>query len=145
MSYDEKYLGEIVYINPETDIISIKPSFLSEDKKEILYDIWKSKKQFSFVFKKPYRESKTIKQIRTYFMLLNQILDKLDIPRDKDIIAEFDRQILTTLFPCRFLSVLGQDIPVPPSKADMTKEELSILIQNILEAYKELDIKIEEF
>jgi hypothetical protein len=142
---DERFLGDIVYINPDNDIISIKPLFLTEEKKKTLYEIWNSKKSFSFAFRKPYKESKTTKQLRTYFMLLNQILDKLDIPRDKDIIDEFDRQILTTLYPCRFIGVLGQQIPVPPSKSEMSKEDMSILIQNILEAYKELDLKIEEF
>lgn len=142
---DEKFLGEIVSINPNNDIISIKPAFLTEEKKKILYEIYNLKKHFSFSFKKPYKESKTAKQIRTYFMLLGQILDKLDIPRDKDIMDEFDRQILTTLYPCRFINVLGQQIPVPPSKSEMSKEEMSILIQNILDSYKELELKIEGF
>jgi hypothetical protein len=140
---DEKFLGKIVNIVDNT--IVIKVDFLTEEKREILYDIYNQGKTFSFQFKKPYRENKTTQQIRTYFMLLGQILDKLDIPIDKDIINEFDKQILTTLFPCRYLEVFGQSIPIPPSKSSMSKEEMSLLISNILDAYSELNLKIESF
>jgi hypothetical protein len=140
---DEKFLGKIVNIVDNT--IVIKVDFLTEEKKEILYDIYNTGKSFSFSFRKPYKEAKSVQQIRTYFMLLGQILDKLDIPRDKDVINEFDKQILTTLFPCRYLEVFGQSIPIPPSKADMSREDMSLLISNILDAYSELNLKIDGY
>jgi hypothetical protein len=145
MSLEERFIGKIVAFNPDNNTMTIKVDFLTEEKKETLFEMFKSGKIFSFVFRKPYRESKTSKQLRTYFMLLGQILDKLDIPKDKDVIAEFDKQILTTLFPCRFMDVLGSSIPIPPSKADMSKEDMSFLIQAILDTYSALDLKVESY
>lgn len=142
---DERFLGHIINFDFNNNTITIKVDFLTEEKKETLFELFKSSKVFSFVFRKPYKESKTTRQIRTYFMLLGQILDKLDIPKDKDVIAEFDKQILTTLFPCRFMDVLGSSIPIPPSKADMSKEDMSFLIQAILDTYSALDLKVESY
>ena len=142
---DERFLGQIINYNPDKDIVTIKTNFMTEEKKEILFDLFKSNRIFSFVFKKAYKEEKSYKQLKTYFMLINQILDKLDIPKDKDIIAEFDKQILTTMFPCRFIDVLGQSIPIPPSKADMSKEDFALLISNILDTYSSLNLIIESY
>jgi len=145
MSLDDKFLGKIISYNPDSDTLTIKLNFTTEDKKETLFDLFKSNKIFSFVIRKAYKETKSTAQIRTYFMLLGQILDKLDIPKDKDVIAEFDKQLLTTLFPCRFMEILGQSIPIPPSKSEMSKEDFSLLIQNILDTYSALDIKIDSY
>ena len=138
---DEKFLGKIVNIVDNT--IVIKVDFLTEEKKEMLYEILKSEKSFSFVFKKAYKENKTYAQIKTYFMLLGQILDKLDIPRDKDAVSALDRYVMESLWPCKMLSIYGQEIPCVPSKADLSKEEFILLIQTILDVYSDLDLKIE--
>jgi hypothetical protein len=142
---DERFLGQIINYTPDKDIITIKTNFMTEEKKEILFDLFKSNKVFSFVFKKAYKESKTSKQIRTYFMLLNQILNKLNIPLDKYAINALDTYIMENLWPCQMLTIFGQEIPCVPSKADLDIEEFSILIQTILDTYSELNLIIEPY
>lgn len=140
---DEKFLGKIVNIVDNT--IVIKVDFLTEEKKEILYDIYSQGKSFSFQFRKPYKEAKSAQQIRTYFMLLGQILDKLDIPRDKDAVSALDQYIMKSLWPCQVMSIFGQEVPLIPSKADLSREEFSLLLQTILDAYSDLDLQIQSY
>jgi hypothetical protein len=139
---DERFLGQIITYNPDKDLITIKTNFITEEKKEILFNLFKSNKVFSFVFRKAYKESKTSKQIRTYFMLINQILTKLDIVIDKYAVNAMDKYIMENLYPCQMLNIFGQEIPCVPSKADLDIEEFSILIQTILDTYSELNLQI---
>jgi len=140
---DERFLGQIISYNPDKDIVTIKTNFMTEDKKEILFDLFKSNKVFSFVFRKAYKESKTYKQLKTYFMLIDQIFKKLDIPSNKEAVNALDKYIMENLYPCQMLNIFGQEVPCVPSKADLDIEEFSILIQTILDTYSELDLQID--
>ena len=143
MSMDEKFLGKIINCDLNNNLITVKVDFLTEEKKESLFELFTSGKIFSFVFKKAYKESKSYAQIKTYFMLISQILDKLDIPKDKDAVKAMDEYIMRSLWPCQMLSLFGQEVPIVPSKADLSKDEFSLLIQTILTAYEDLDLRIE--
>lgn len=142
---NERFLGQIINYNPDKDIITIKTNFMTEEKKEILFDLFKSNKVFSFVFKKVYKEPKTAKQIRTYFMLINQILTKLDIVIDKYAVNALDNYIMENLWPCQMLNIFGKEIPCKPSKTDLSLEEFSLLIQTIIDTYTELNLIIEPY
>jgi hypothetical protein len=142
---EEKFLGKILSIDSVNDTILIKADFLTEEKKEVLYDIFNSGKTFSFQFRKRYREGKTYQQIKTYFMLINQILTKLEIPIDKDAVHALDRYIMESLWPCKMLNIYGQEIPCVPSKSELSKEEFILLIQTILDVYSELNLVIESY
>lgn len=143
MSFDERFLGKI--ISYENDILIIKTEFMTEEKKESIFELFKSGKIFSFVFRKAYKENKTTKQIRTYFMLINQILTKLDIPIDKYAVKAMDIYIMENLYPCQMLNIYGQEVPCVPSKADLSIEEFAILIQTILDTYEDLNLQIESY
>ena len=140
---NEKFLGKILNFDDQTNIITIRADFLDPDKKQHLYELYQSGKTFSFWFKKKYKESKTKKQINTYFMLLTQILTKKDIYPTKEAVSALDKYIMESLWPCKTLHIYDQELPIPPSKADLDIEEFAQLIQIILDTYSELNLTIE--
>lgn len=140
---DERFLGHIIKYDPITQVLIIKCDFIDVEKQKSLEQLQQNKDLFSFHFKKPYRESKTAKQLRTYFMLLNQILIKLDIIPDRDTVSALDKYIMESLWPCKILHLYDKQVPCPASKSDLTKEEFIYLIEIILETYTDLNLKIE--
>lgn len=140
---NEKFLGKILHFDDKLNIFTIRADFLDPDKKQFLYELFQSGKTFSFWFKKQYKESKTKKQINTYFMLLGQILTKSDIYPTKEAVSALDKYIMENLWPCKTLHIYDQELPIPPSKADLNIEEFAELIQIILDAYSELNLGIE--
>lgn len=136
---DIKFIGELISHNVKESTITLKVDFLDPDRLDIIEHLLVSKQSFSFWFKKPYRKLKTWKQLKKYFALLNTILcnaTETDKP-SKDEVRAFDNLVKESALYCKVLELFGNELPIPPSKADMSVEELNILIAWLMETYSE--------
>ena len=132
---DERFLGKILSYDVHSQVLTIKVDFLDPDKLQTLQEIYEEKKVFSFWFKKPFKRSKTYEQLKKYHALLNQILKSMDIFPDKEIVTAFDEEIKKSALSCKEMVVCDKVLPLIPSKADMSIEELSTLIQFLISNY----------
>ena len=132
---DERFLGRILRYDPETNVLSIKVDFVTPEKQAVLEQIMKDNKSFSFSFRKPFRKQKTYEQLKKYFKMLSNILIKLDIASDAENVKAFDESVKRRAFDCQTLHIMDQEIPLLPSKAEMSVEEMMYLIQYVDENY----------
>lgn len=135
---DERFLGHIIKYDPITQVLIIKCDFIDVEKQKSLEQLQQNKDLFSFHFKKPYRKEKTYPQLKKYYKLLSIILSKLEIYPDSDIIKAFDEEIKKSALSCKELIIYDKGIPLVPSKANMSTEEMAYLIQYLLDTYGEL-------
>ena len=140
--YSERFLGEVINFDPKNNIVSIKIDFLDPDRQQIIEDFLISKKAFSFCFRKAFRRLKTYPQLKRYYALLKKILIKCDIFPSAENIKTLDMDTKKRSLPCEYLyldETIKLPIP-PPSKADMSIEELNTLMLWVEEAYSYLNI-----
>jgi hypothetical protein len=135
MSQPERILGHIVNLDIVKRRVTIEVDFFDPDKQEILESFLKSKEHFSFSFWKPFRQSKSIQQLRKYYLCLHKLLNKLGIYPDSDKVKAIDSEIKKRVFNCETLELLGQTVPLLPSKADMSWEDMYKMIQYIYDNY----------
>ena len=135
---DERFLGQIKSFNPSTRIMEIRVDFLVPDQQEIIENILKDQAPFSFWFGKPFRMSKTHAQLKKYYLMLGKILDKLEIFSSSENVKAFDLEIKKTAFPSQFIEIYDKRIPIIPSKANMSVDEMSNMIQIVDENYAQL-------
>ncbi|HPC10015.1 MAG TPA: hypothetical protein PLN85_02950 [archaeon] len=140
----EKLLCHIQNLNFDNNTILLQFSFLNLNQIELLQQLNDSKQFFTIsIFNIKSKNLKTYKQLKTYFMLLKQILSKSDIPITKDNIQSLDRYIMENLFPCATLELNGQTIKCPPSKRFLSIDDFNELLKIVLDTFSYLDIKIE--
>ena len=130
-----KLLGYIKKYNPEIDEITIKLSFTGSDKQAMIEQLFKESDDIAFSFSHSFRKSKTYKQLKMYFRLLKQILIKQEVPPTSDNVKALDEYIKKSLLECKYLEVGGKNIPIVPSKADLSLEKMSELIERIMDIY----------
>jgi len=135
---EERFLGRIIKYDPITQILVLKCDFIDPDKQKILENIQQDKNSFSFCFKKPYRKEKTYEQLKKYYKTLSTILIKLEIFPESDVVKSFDESIKQTALSCAEMVIYDKTIPLVPSKANMSIDELSYLIQFLYNTYGEL-------
>lgn len=136
MEQPERMLGHIVSLDIPKRRVTIEVDFFDPDKQEILEGLLKSKEPFSFSFWKPFRESKTYAQLKKYYKLLHTLLQKLRIYPDSDKVKALDREVKKRVFNCEMLELFGQRVPLLPSKANMSWEDMSKMIQYIVVTYE---------
>lgn len=132
---DERFLGRILRYDPQSNILSIKVDFLTPEKQAVIEQIATDNKPFSFSFRKPYRKQKTYEQLKKYYKTLSNILIKLDIASNSENVKAFDESIKRRAFDCQTLHIMDKEIPLLPSKAEMSVEEMMYLIQYVDENY----------
>ena len=135
---DERFLGRILRYDPISNVLTIKVDFLTPEKQAVIESIISDNKSFSFSFRKPFRKQKTYEQLKKYYRLIALILQKLEIASDSENVKALDESIKRRAFDCQTLHIMDQEIPLLPSKAEMNAEEMSYLIQYVLENYGEL-------
>ena len=135
---DERFLGRILRYDPTSNVLTIKVDFLTPEKQAVIESIISDNKSFSFSFRKPFRKQKTYEQLKKYYRLIALILQKLEIASDSENVKALDESIKRRAFDCQTLHIMDQEIPLLPSKAEMNVEEMSYLIQYVLENYGEL-------
>jgi len=141
MSQDIRFLGRVIDYNPIKQTVEIQIDFLTPEQQEVVENLLKDKSEFSFWFNKPFRMSKTNAQLKKYYLDLKNILIKLDVVPTSENIKAFDLEIKKSAFPTQMLEVFDRKIPLIPSKANMTVDELSYMIQYLQEHYIEpLDV-----
>lgn len=133
---DDRFLGKIIDFDSANDIIILKADFLTPDKQQILEDLYNNKTEFSFWFKKPFRKSKTYAQLKKYYQLLKNILLRAELIPTAEYAKTLDVEIKKSCLPCKKIIIGEKEILIVPSKADMTVEEMSYLIQQVIERYK---------
>lgn len=130
-----KYLCNLVRLNVDTDELTIKLKFLTPEKMEILENLIIDKSSLSFTFSKPNKTSKTYKQLKMYYRLLKLILQKREIDVTSQNIKALDLHIKKNLLQCEFVNLDESSIPIIPSKANLSLEEMKHLIENIIDLY----------
>jgi hypothetical protein len=128
-------MGHIIDYDPNLETIIIKVDFLSIENQRILEDLFKNKSEFSFFFRKPFRQSKTYMQLRKYFRLLKQILRKQDIYPDSEVVRALDIEIKKSILPCKKLEFQGKIIPIVPTKSELDIEVMGYLIKEVMDRY----------
>jgi len=141
----EKIISTMKNFDIVNHTITLDISFLTPNQIELLQKLYTEQTPFTIVISSQVKKLKTYKQLRTYFMLLHQILVKSDIPITKENIQALDRYIMENLFPCATLELNGQIIKCPPSKRFLSIEEFNELIKIILDTFSYLDLRIENF
>ena len=143
---DINLLGEIKSFDPLKEEITIKCDYVNTDKWQIIED--SIGKQTTFKFTKPNMRLKSHEQLKKYFRDLKLILIALKVRPTVTAIKEIDRYIKTSLIECDTIEFIDEvdgkektvRIPIIPSKADMTVEKMSDLIQALEETYDYLNI-----
>ena len=135
MSSTERCLGHIIDYDPKSDVIMIKVDFLEPDKQQIIEDLYANKNEFSFWFKKPFRKLKTYPQLKKYFRLLKEILLKANIEPLSESIKTLDVEMKKSCLPCERIIIGDKEIPIVPSKANLTVEQMASLIKEVMERY----------
>jgi len=135
---DERFLGQIVGFDPNKKLLTIQIDFMMPDQQEIIENIIKEKRSFSFWFNKPFRQSKSWAQLKKYYLMLGKILDRLEVFQSAENIKAFDLEIKKTAFPSQFIEIYDKRIPVIPSKANMSVDEMSNMIQIVEDNYGKL-------
>jgi len=125
----EKLLGHLVDLDIKRRRITIEIDFFDPEKQEILEILLKEKKSFSFAFWKPFRQSKSRQQLAKYYLTLHKLLLKIDEYPDSAKVKALDDEIKKRVFSCDSLEFYGKSLPLPPSKATMSMEEMSKMIQ----------------
>lgn len=137
---DIKFLGKIISYDPLENILSLKLDFVTPNKEAVIEDIIKNKNSFTFWITKPFRREKSWEQLKTYFHILKKILVKEEFYPSSVHVKTLDEYIKRTCCECNYISFNDggeiKKIPLVPSKADMSVEELSELIQKIMDRYK---------
>jgi DNA-binding GntR family transcriptional regulator len=131
----DRLLGHIIDYDPKTDVIMIKADFLEPDKQVLIEELFKNKSEFSFWFKKPFRKAKTYSQLRKYFRLLKEILIKSEIHPDAECIRTLDIEMKKSCLPCKKITIGDNERPIVPSKADLSVDDMSHLIQEVISRY----------
>jgi hypothetical protein len=131
----ERFLGRVIDFDPKTDVIILKADFLAPDKQQIIEDLYKSKDEFSFLFKKPFRRLKTYAQLKKYFRLLKEILIKSKIEPEAQYVKTLDIEMKKSCLVCKRITIGDKEIFIVPSKADLTVEQMSDLIKQVMERY----------
>ena len=134
----EKFLAKAVYFNHEKNQLTLKLDFLMPEQLEIIEKLIIEKSNFSFSLGKPFRRLKTYAQLKKYYATINEILYKLNIIPTSEIVKAFDEEFKKTCFPASHIQICEQKIPIIKSKADMTVEELSFMIEQLYNVYGEL-------
>lgn len=138
----EKFYCIIKNFDARTNTCTLKIQYCQPTLFEIFEKLKNENKTILMSFTSQFKELKTYKQLRAYFELLHQILEKSNVPITKENIYALDRYIMENLYPCATLELQGHTIVCPPSKAMLSKEQFSVLIQNILQAFAHLDIAL---
>lgn len=143
MSNDEKFLGRVYSYDPIQNNIIIHIDFIDPDQQAIIEQLNEDQSMFSFWFKKPYRPGKMYYQLKYYFSMLKKILIKFNIFPSAKNIKTFDEDIKRTSLKCEMLQIDDKQIPVIPSKADLSFEAMDNLNKIVESRYaKFLDSNI---
>lgn len=130
-----RFLGRIIDYDPKSDVIIIKADFLEPENQRIIEDLYQNKTEFSFWFKKPFRRLKTYPQLKKYFRLLKEILLKSKIEVTSENTNTLDIEMKKSCLPCKKLVISDKEIPVVPSKADLSVDTMANLIREVMERY----------
>lgn len=132
---DIKLLGKAVKYNAESNELVLKLDFVSTDKMEQVEELVKTQTRFTFFFNKGGRVNKTYQQLKAYFRLLKLILLRREIYPSAKHIKTLDTHIKRSILQCDILDFDGKQIPIIPSKADLSIEQMNYLLEEVMDTY----------
>ena len=135
-----KLLGTIQNFSSSSNELTVKLGFLSPEKMEVIEELFTEKSLMSFSINKPRKASKTHKQLKMYHRVLKLILEKREIDVTSSNLKALDIHMKKSLLLCDVLILEDKTIPIVPSKANLSIEEMTTLIQRMIELY-DIDIK----
>ena len=135
-----KLLGTIQIFSSSSNELTVKLGFLSPEKMEVIEELFTEKSLMSFSINKPRKASKTHKQLKMYHRVLKLILEKREIDVTSSNLKALDIHMKKSLLLCDVLILEDKTIPIVPSKANLSIEEMTTLIQRMIELY-DIDIK----
>ena len=124
---NETFMGRLYSYDPVQNTILVKIDFIDIEQQDILEKLYADQNMFTFSFKKAYRQNKQYHQLKYYYSMLKKILIKFDLEPDSKTLRAFNEEIMKTCTKCDFIQVEDKKIPVIPSKADMSYEEMEAL------------------
>jgi hypothetical protein len=139
---NERFIGKALSYNPYKRELTLKVDFVTPEKQEVLEQLLKGQEEFTFNFTKPFVRKKTYKQLKAYYSLVDQLLKKMEIFPNSENQKAMDYHLKTSLISCKFLELGDSKVPIVPSKADMTLDQMNYLIERVLETYGSLGINL---
>ena len=131
----EKMLGKVVSLDIPNSRVTLEIDFFDPDKQEMLEGFLKSKELITFGFWKAFKQTKTYAQLKKYYKIIHTVLQKLGIYPDSEKVKALDDEIKKRVFNCETLELFDQKVPLLPSKANMSWEDMSKMIQYVSDAY----------
>jgi uncharacterized glyoxalase superfamily metalloenzyme YdcJ len=146
MSKATKTLGKIISLDPISKTASVKFDLLDSDTLASLEFIANTKQSTEITFNEPYSPSKTYEQLKRYYAMLKAILLSFNIPVNSKTMKTLDQDTKERALPCEFIIIDEQKIPVPPpSKADMTVDQLNVMMAWLEKTYKKINWQAENW
>lgn len=135
MEQPQKLMGRVVALDSVKRRVTIEVDFFDPDKQEMIEAYLKSQEEITFGFWKPFRRTKTVGQLRKYYLLLHKLLNMLGIYPNSDAVKALDEEIKKRVFNCDVIEMFGQKVPLVPSKANMSVEDMNQMIKFIVDNY----------
>ena len=135
MEQPQKLLGRVVALDSIKRRVTIEVDFFDPDKQEMIETYLKSQEEITFGFWKPFRRMKSHAQLKKYYLLIHKLLNKLGVYPNSDAVKALDDEIKKRVFNCDIMEVFDKKIPLVPSKANMSVEEMNLMIKFIVDNY----------
>jgi len=137
-----RFLSNIIDYDPITTILTLKLNFVDPFREGIIEDLIEKKGALTFWFSKPFRREKTWEQLKMYFWSIKRILVSQEIRPTSNNVKTLDVHFKKTLCKCDYVEFLEdgeiKKLPVIPSKADMSVDQLAELISKIHNMYEKI-------
>jgi hypothetical protein len=135
-------IGTILNYDVETDILILKLNYTDMKNQEDVEEMIERKDTIVFsVNNNKYRKSKSYAQLKKYFSLLKQILKKNEQNYSLQNMKTLDLYIKRSLLKSEIVTIGDEQIPILPSKADLTEKEFSEFIEKIIDLYN-LEVEV---
>lgn len=140
-----KILGRTIKYDIVTDEITFKASLASPEVKKHLEKLASDGKSNILIFDDTNSSTpKTYPQLTRYYAMLKTILLTLGFEPNSKNMDTLDDDAKKRALPCEYLEIEGQRVPVPPpSKANMTIDQLNVLMEFLESTYAHLKINWE--
>ena len=135
MEQPQKLMGRVVALDSVKRRVTIEVDFFDPDKQEMIETYLKTQEEITFGFFKPLRRMKSYAQLKKYYLLIHKLLSKLGVYPNSDAVKALDEEIKKRVFNCDVMEMFGQKIPLVPSKANMSIEDMNLMIKFIVDNY----------
>ena len=144
MSNNPTFLGKLIDFDFVRYTVTLEVGFVTEDDFARIIEILREDKFKNFELKTKGRKVNPItdKQIKFWYVCVTQILKHYKAIFDKDTIDTLHRTLKMKYLPVKVLNLGSVSIPQIPSLTEVSKEDMRIAIDNLVEDYKKLGLDL---